>query len=81
MKLKPNTIITLENNKKYLLLNETNWNQKNYFLAMEVSQNKEVIPSNVAILEEIYDNSNTFVEKVNDSNLIVTLTQRLKAQL
>lgn len=81
MKLKVNTIITLENNKRYVLLNETLWNNKKYFLVMEVAENKEVIPNNVAIFEEISDESGTFIEKITDPELIVTLTKQLKAQL
>lgn len=81
MKLKINTIITLENNKKYLLLNETTWQEKHYFLAMEVSDNKEVIPDNVIIFEEINTNLEIYIEKITDNDLIQTLTVQLKAQL
>lgn len=48
---------------------------------MEIDQNKEVIPTNVAILESIFDGVDTFVEKVTDSELIITLTNILKAQI
>ncbi len=81
MHLKPNTIITLENKKRYLVLNETEWEKKKYFLVMEVDQNKEVIPSNVAIFHEINDGFECYIEKVKDSNLIITLTKQLKAQI
>lgn len=81
MKLKINTIITLENNKRYVVLNEANYNNKNYFLVMEVSETKEVIPANVAIFESIEDLSDLYVEKVNDTKLISILTKLLKAQI
>lgn len=81
MKLKINTIITLENNKKYVLLNETFYNNKHYFLVMEITSQKEVIPDKVAIFEEILNTSEIYVEKVNDPQLIAYLTQVLKAQL
>lgn len=81
MKLKINTIITLENNKSYVVLNEANYNNKNYFLVMEVSETKEVIPANVAIFESIEDLSDLYVEKVNDTKLISILTKLLKAQI
>ncbi len=81
MKLKVNTIITLENNKRYVVLNETTWQEKKYFLVMEVAANKEVIPENVAIFESIEDISATFIEKVNDPEMITLLTNQLKAQL
>lgn len=81
MNIKPNTIITLENNKKYVVLNETIWSNKHYFLVMEVDEKKEVIPNNVAIFEEISDTSGIYIEKVEDSELLVFLTKQLKAQL
>ncbi len=81
MTLKPNTIITLENQEKYVLLNETEYETKHYFLAMQVSNTKEVIPSNVAIFEMISDGITTYVEKVNDTMLIASITEKLKAQI
>ena len=48
---------------------------------MEVAANKEVIPENVAIFESIEDISATFIEKVNDPEMITLLTNQLKAQL
>lgn len=81
MQIKPNTIITLENNKRYLVLNETISNQKKYFLVMEVDKNKDVIPSNVAIFEEIKDEYSSYIEKLEDSKLIIELTKQFKAQI
>lgn len=81
MKIKTNTIITLENNKRYVVLNETICNNKRYFLVMEVAENKEVIPENVAIFESIENSTDIYIEKVEDSELLIFLTKQLKAQL
>lgn len=81
MSLTINSIITLDNNIRYVLLNETNYEDKKYFLAMEIDDQKEVIPTNVAIFEEIKDVFDIYVEKITDSDLIITLTKILKAQL
>lgn len=81
MQMKTNSIITLENQMRYVVLNETEYLGHKYFLVMEIDQNKEVIPTNVAILESIFDGVDTFVEKVTDSELIITLTNILKAQI
>jgi len=81
MQIKVNSIITLENNVRYVVLNETENQGKKYFLVMEIDENKEVIPANVAILEAISDGLTTYVEKVTDSELIISLTKQLKAQL
>lgn len=82
MRIKVNSIITLENRDQYVVLNQTNYQGKQYFLVMGLDERREVIPSNVAIFEEIFDGiATTYVEKVNDSNLMLILTQELKAQL
>ncbi len=81
MGLKVNTIISLENEEKYVILNETMYGGVKYFLAMGVDEKKDVIPSNVAILEEIIEGQDIFVDRVTDPELIVILTRILKSQM
>ena len=81
MGLKINHIIVLENNEEYIVLNEAMYYGKKYFLAMGVNDKREVISSNVVILEEYISGIDTYVSKVIDSELIKTLTRMFKAQL
>ena len=81
MALKTNTIISLENNEKYVVLNETMYGGVKYFLVMGIDENKEVVPSNVAIVEEIIDGQDIYVNRVKDPELIIILTRILKAQI
>ncbi len=81
MTLKPNSIITVENGKRYVLLNETYYEEEQYFLAMELNEKKEVITSNVAIFKGIKEKKDIYVEKVNNPELIVAITEQLKAQM
>ena len=81
MALRTNTIISLENNEKYVVLNETMYGGVKYFLVMGVDENKDVIPSNVAIIEEIIDGQDTYVDRVKDPELIIILTRILKSQI
>ena len=81
MSLRTNTIISLENNEKYVVLNETMYGGVKYFLVMGVDENKDIIPTNVAIVEEIIDGQDTYVDRVKDPELIIILTRILKAQL
>ncbi|MGN0967447.1 MAG: hypothetical protein ACI4OP_07735 [Candidatus Coprovivens sp.] len=81
MGLRTNTIISLENNEKYVVLNETMYGGTKYFLVMGVDENKDVIPSNVAIIEEIIEGADTYVERVKDPELIIILTRILKSQI
>jgi len=81
MSLKTNTIISLENNEKYVVLNETMYGGVKYFLVMGVDENRDIIPSNVAIVEEIIDGQDTYVDRVKDPELIIILTRILKSQI
>ena len=81
MSLRTNTIISLENNEKYVVLNETMYGGVKYFLVMGVDKNKDVIPTNVAIVEEIIDGNDTYVDRVRDPELIIILTRILKSQI
>ena len=81
MPIQINTIITLDNQMRYVVLNETEYMNHNYFLVMEIDQFEEVIPTNVAILESIIEGQDTYVEKVTDPELMLTLTNILKAQV
>jgi hypothetical protein len=81
MALKTNTIISLENNEKYVVLNETMYGGVKYFLVMGVDENKDIIPTNVAIVEEIIDGQDTYVDRVKDPELIIILTRILKSQI
>ena len=53
MGLKTNTIITLENNEKYVVLNESMYGGSNYFLVMGINDKLEVFRNKVKIIEEI----------------------------
>lgn len=81
MSIRTNTIISLENNEKYVVLNETMYGGVKYFLVMGVDENKDVIPTNVAIIEEIIDGQDTYVDRVKDPELIIILTRILKSQI
>lgn len=81
MEIQSNTIITLSNNERYMVLNETKYEGNRYFLVMGIDENKEMIQSKVAILKEVIENKETYVEKVEDSSLIIELTNQLKSQL
>ncbi len=79
--MKINTIITLSNDEKYMVLNETYYQQERYILTMGVDDNKEIIQSKVAIFKEIIENNEIYVEKIEDSYLLIELTNLLKSQI
>jgi hypothetical protein len=81
MGLKTNTIITLENNEMYVVLNETMYGGVKYFLVMGVDEKKDIIPNKVRIIEEIVDGNDLYINPVTDPEMIVILTRILKAQI
>lgn len=81
MGLKINHIIILENKEEYIVLNEAMLYGKKYFLAMKLNNKREVISSNVVILEEYVSGIETFVSFVTDHELITVLTRMFKAQV
>lgn len=81
MGLEVNTIITLSNNEKYVVLNETMYLGKKYFLTMGVDEAKEVKSNDVAVFEEELEGLDIYVRKVINPDLLVKLTRLLKAQM
>lgn len=81
MNIVTNSIITLSNDEKYMILNEAFYENNRYFLAMGVDENKEIISSKVAILKEEIEDNDIYVYKVKDSKTILELTKVLKSQM
>lgn len=81
MKILTNSIITLSNDEKYMVLNEVDYENERYFLVMGIDENKEIISSKVAIFKEEIENNDVYVKKVKDSKAILELTKILKSQM
>lgn len=79
--LEINTIITLDNEEKYILLNQTVYGGIKYFLAMGVDAERNIIPNKVKIFAERIDNGSVYVEAVTDPDMIIVLTRILKSQM
>lgn len=81
MGLSINTIITLENNEKYIVLNETFYQGSKYFMVMGVDDNKQVLPEKVAIFKELIEGLDTYIIKIDDPELKNELAKELKDQM
>ena len=79
--MKINTIITLDNQEKYMVLNSTVYENSSYFLVMGMDENNEVISSKVAIFKAENEGEDIYVTKVEDNDLMVTITNLLKSQI
>jgi len=81
MKLELNTIVRLNNDEKYIILNQITEDGKDYFLTMGIIKDNEIDSSKVVILEELKDQDGYYVEKVIDSDLLLKLTRLFKEQM
>jgi hypothetical protein len=81
MKLELNTIVRLNNDEKYIILNQITEDGKDYFLTMGIIKDNEIDSSKVVILEELKDEDGYYVEKVIDSELLLKLTRLFKEQM
>lgn len=70
-------IITLDDNKDYLLLEKPILNNKEYLYLVEVD--KEDMPTtNYCFVELIHENDGDYTEEVEDTKIIDSLTNLLK---
>ena len=81
MNVEVNSIITLDDIEKYIVLKETTYEDKTYFLTMGLDEDKNVIPSKVEIIYEIILDDGTYVEVVKEKELLQILTQLFKEQI
>lgn len=79
--LKINEILTLSNGEKYLTLNETEYLNDKYFLVMGVDSERNIISGKVAIIREWLIENETFIQIIEEPELIMELTKRLKEQI
>ena len=66
--MEKDTIITLEDNEKYVLLDEVKVNERKYFLALEVTQ-EEKPTKHYEIFEEEVEDGESYMTIVEDKNL------------
>ena len=81
MGLSINTIITLENNEKFVVLNETFYDGSKYFMVMGIDDDKQIIATKVAIFKEVVESIDTYIVKVTEPELLSKLTTIFKEQI
>lgn len=78
MNLEKDKIILLEDNTKYVITNQTEYNGKKYYLVMGVNSEETTITNEIAILESSESGDDIYVDKVTDPELIKVLVPLLK---
>lgn len=78
--MKVDTIVTLDNNERYYLTDETEQNESKYFIGSKVdSENNLLLDSN--IFEEKQENDKYYLEEVKDKDLFNYLAAIFTANL
>ena len=67
--MKVNSVITLDDKFKCLLLDKTNFDNSNYYLAVALDENDQPI-EDYAVLKETIENNEIYVEKEDDANIL-----------
>lgn len=70
-----NNILTLDNDEKYIVLNQALYQNKNYFLVAKVTDEEDDVLDEFKLLEEIEINGEKALQLVNDVKVIELLTK------
>ena len=74
------SVITLENDVNCLLLEKVTYNNDNYFLSVVLNEEEE--PSDeYVVFKEINENGESFVEKVEEADLLAELVKEFSSNV
>lgn len=73
-----NSILVLENNEKYVVLNQAIYKEKNYYLVAKITPDEEDVTDEIKIIEELVQDGKTGVKLVTDEDMIRLLTKYLQ---
>lgn len=72
-----NSILELENDEKYVVLNQAIYKDKNYYLLAKITSDEQDVTGDVKIVEELEENGQTGIKLVTDKDMIALLTKYL----
>ena len=75
-----NNILTLDNDEKYIVLNQAIYQGKNYFFVAKVTPDEEEVLDEFGLLEEADVDGQKAVNVVTDEKIIGLLTKYFKPQ-
>ena len=80
MSLKPNTIISLENGEKYVVINQAIYQDRSYYLVGKTTDDEQDLTGEIKIVEEVMQDGMLGIRLVNDAKLLELLTKYLDPQ-
>ncbi len=73
-----NSIITFDNDEKYIVLNQATYQGKNYFFVAKTTVDSEDVEDEFRLLEETEINNEKALQLVTDEKIISLLTKYFK---
>lgn len=70
-----NSIITLDNDEKYIVINQAIYQSKNYFFVAKVTEDEQDVLDEFSLLEAVDVNGETALQLVKDAQTIEILTK------
>ena len=70
-----NSILTLDNDEKYIVLNQALYQNKNYFLVAKLTEDEEDVLEEFKLLEETEVNGEKALQLVKDEKVIDLLAK------
>jgi hypothetical protein len=75
MKFKINSVVKLENNKRYVILKMVEYLEKEYYFAMEMNIKGQLVKDNTTFLFVDNDGDDTYIIPVDDESIIKELVR------
>jgi len=72
-----NSILVLENDEKYVVLNQAIYKEKNYYLVAKLTSDEQDVTGDLKVIEELEQDGKTGVKLVTDKDMIQLLTKYL----
>lgn len=70
-----NNVITLEDDEKFLVMNQAIYKEKNYYFVVKVTDDEQDIEDDFRLLEEVIVDGEKAVDIVTDPSIIDLLTK------
>ena len=78
MKLEKDTIITLEDDKKYIITDIVVFAGENYYMALGLTEDEKTVTSDIAVFEGLVMNNELHIGKVDDPILLKEIIEIFK---
>lgn len=70
MEIKLNTVLTLDDQKKYVVVSKVEYEKSFYDYLLELSSDDEIITEGAIIVKEEFENNEIYVTKVEEKQIL-----------